>query len=269
MTEKPEGYLWDHTLDDERSRLEAQAAIWDPHTMRYLELLDVRPGWRCLEVGAGTGTITRWLTDRVSPGGSVVATDLDTRFLAALDHPAVEIRAHDITADDLEESAFDLVYARMVLMHLPEADTHLEKMLRAVAPGGWLLVQDVDLAYLESPGSKHFTWPQSNQRFSTKIMRALNGLLTMTGADPAYARSHATRLLSLGLEDVRAEAVNHFERGRPDSPYRAAFERVMQYLVQFSGITERQAQRRLDQVSNPSYGFSSGPMISAWGRRPR
>lgn len=201
MTEKtqPEGYLWGRELDEEHKRLDAQAAIWDPHTVRYLEGIGVGPGWRCLEVGAGTGTVTRWLADRVSPGGSVVATDIDTRFLAALDQPAVEIRTHDITADPLEEASFDLVYARMVLMHLPDADKHLDTMLRALVPGGWLLVQDVDLAYLESPGSKHITWPQSNQRFSTKIMRALNGLLSMTGADPAYARGHVTRLLSLGL----------------------------------------------------------------------
>lgn len=268
MSEQPEGYLWDNTLAEEKARLDAQAAIWDPYTRRYLEALGVGPGRRCLEVGAGTGTITRGLAEAVTPGGSVVATDVDTRFLAGMGHDAVEIRQHDITSDDLEDGVFDLVYARMVLMHLPDADTHLERMTAAVRPGGWLLVQDVDLSFNESPASKPFTWPPSNQRFSVKIMRALNGLLGMTGASPSYAKQHPTRLITLGLEDVGAESVNRLARGESGGPYEAAFERVAPYLVQYGGMSERDVQRRLEQLGDPAIAFSSGPMISAWGRRP-
>ena len=267
MAEQPDSYLWDNTLAEEKARLDAQAAIWDPYTKRYLEELGVDAGWRCLEVGAGTGTMTTWLADRVTPGGSVLATDIDTRFLAAVQHPSVEIRRHDITSDELE-GTFDLVYARMVLMHLADADAHLVKLAAAVRPGGWLLVQDVDLSFVESPASKPYTWPPSNQRFSVKIMRALNNLLGLTGASPAYAKDHPTKLLTLGFQDVGAETVNRLVRGDPEGPYPAAFERVMPYLVQYGGMTERDVQRRLQQLGDPGIAFSSGPMMSAWGRRP-
>ena len=269
MTEqRPEGYLWDNTLSAEKARLNAQAAIWDPYTRRYLEEIGVAPGWRCLEVGAGTGTITAWLADRVSPHGSVVATDIDTRFLEAAAIPSVEVRQHNITTDNLEEDEYDLVYARMVLMHLPDADTHLAKMAGAVRPGGWLLVQDADLSFGESPASKPFTWPPSNQRFSVKIMRALNGLLSMTGASPSYAQGHPTRLIALGFSDGGAESVNRLARGEKGGTYEAAFERVAPYLVQYGGMSERDVQRRLKQLGDPDITFSSAPMISAWGRRP-
>src|SRR5687767_5699881 len=103
---RPDSYLWDNTLAEEKRRLDDQAAIWDPYSQRYLDALGLAPGWRCLEIGAGTGTMTQWIADRVAPRGSVVATDIDTRFLSALEHPALEVRPHDITSDALEEGAF-------------------------------------------------------------------------------------------------------------------------------------------------------------------
>jgi ubiquinone/menaquinone biosynthesis C-methylase UbiE len=264
----PESYLWDNTLREEKTRLDAQAAIWDAHTKRYLEGLGIAPGWRCLEVGAGSGTMTTWIADRVTPGGSVVAADIDTRFLRWLDHPAVEVRELDITTGDVEGDAFDLVYARMVLMHLPDPESHLRTMARALRPGGWLFVQDVDLAFVETNGARPFTWPAKDHRFGVKTMRALNGLLEMTGASRDTAQHHVHRMKALGLEDVRAESVHRMEWGAEDSPYRLAFERVMPYLVEYAGLSEHDVQRRLTQLSDGECAFSTGPMMSVWGRRP-
>jgi hypothetical protein len=66
----------------------------------------------------------------------VVATDINTRFLDALDHPNLEVRRHDIIADELEESAFDLVQVRAVLMHLAEPGRALQRMVAALKSGG-------------------------------------------------------------------------------------------------------------------------------------
>jgi len=59
----------------------------------------VAAGWRCLEVGAGGGSIAEWLCDRVGPDGRVVATDLDTRWVAKLSQPYLEVRVHDLLED--------------------------------------------------------------------------------------------------------------------------------------------------------------------------
>ena len=63
-------------------RLRLLAALLDDGTFRLLERLGVQPGWRCLEVGAGGGSVAAWLCDRTAPGGSVLATDLDTTVSA-------------------------------------------------------------------------------------------------------------------------------------------------------------------------------------------
>jgi trans-aconitate methyltransferase len=58
--------------------------------------------------------------------------------------PAIEIRRHDIVKEALEEHAFDLVHARLLLEHLPERNLVLPKLVRALRSGGWLLVESVD-----------------------------------------------------------------------------------------------------------------------------
>jgi ubiquinone/menaquinone biosynthesis C-methylase UbiE len=53
---------------------------YDPGTFESLGRVGIKPSWRCLELGAGAGSVARWLAAWV-PDGSVVATDIDTLFL--------------------------------------------------------------------------------------------------------------------------------------------------------------------------------------------
>jgi 2-polyprenyl-3-methyl-5-hydroxy-6-metoxy-1,4-benzoquinol methylase len=145
-------YAFGHEWSEERRRLQMNESLLDPGTIRHLEALGVGPGWRCLEVGAGAGSITRWLCERVGPSGRVVATDLECDFIADFDEKNLEVRSHDISADDLEEGAFDLVHSRMVLQHVPGRDEALKRMVRALAPGGVLLEEDMDCASVVGSG---------------------------------------------------------------------------------------------------------------------
>ena len=114
------GYInADTEMETESARLGLLEASRDPGTMRQLEQLGVGPGWRCLEVGAGRGSIVRWLAEKVTPTGSVTAVDIDPRFLSDMPEN-VEVRALDIREDEVEAEAFDLVHCRALLMHLPD-----------------------------------------------------------------------------------------------------------------------------------------------------
>ena len=100
--------------DDERLRLLEQ--VFDPGSRQRREL--VRPGWRCLEVGAGRGSMAAWLAERVGPDGQVVAIDIDVGYLARLDVPNLVVRRHDILndpVDDLDPGSFDVVCSRLML----------------------------------------------------------------------------------------------------------------------------------------------------------
>src|SRR5690348_8987341 len=113
MTTKTEGqYLFSHEWEGESDRLMALSAALDPVTKRHLAPLGVGPGWRCLEVGAGTGTVAEWLAGLVGEKGRVLATDLSLALMEArgLQAENLELRVHDVIHDPLPEGEFDLVH---------------------------------------------------------------------------------------------------------------------------------------------------------------
>ena len=125
-------------------RFAALSALFDSSSQRHLADRGVGSGWHCLEVGGGGGSIAGWLSERVGPAGHVVVTDVDIRFLEKIKCPNVDVRLHDVTRDPLPERAFDLIHARMVLIHLPARDRVLSRLLRALKPGGWLVCEEFD-----------------------------------------------------------------------------------------------------------------------------
>src|SRR5262249_35920145 len=141
--------------NDEVARLRLIEAEWDPHTIRHLEAIGVAAGWRCLEVGAGAGSIVRWLSERVGPAGQVVAADINPRFLGGLRGPNVEVRQCDITRDEIEAGHYDLVHCRHLVIHMDDAADVLRRMTAALRPGGWLLVEEPDLGAVEAVDRAH------------------------------------------------------------------------------------------------------------------
>ena len=87
--------------DIERARLRLLEEYHDPLTSSQLDAIGVGEGWRCLDVGAGGGSVTRMLADRVGSAGSVLAVDLDPRLLEELASDRVEVRRHDLMSDPL------------------------------------------------------------------------------------------------------------------------------------------------------------------------
>jgi hypothetical protein len=114
------GYAYDHAWTQERIRLAGLEAALDPGTRAHLLRLGVGPGSRCLEIGAGGGSVAFWLAERVAPGGTVVATDLETDFLEseATGHPRLEVLRHDIMAAALP-TGFEVLGHRQAHRRLP------------------------------------------------------------------------------------------------------------------------------------------------------
>ena len=82
--------------DLERARLKLLEELYDPLSISQLDAIGVGEGWRCLDVGAGAGSVTRMLAQRVGSTGSVLAVDLDTTLLQALASDRIEVHHHDL-----------------------------------------------------------------------------------------------------------------------------------------------------------------------------
>jgi ubiquinone/menaquinone biosynthesis C-methylase UbiE len=140
-------YIFENAAPQAGQRFTSLETLYDPWTIRHLEATGIGPGWQCWEVGAGGGSIAAWLGERCGPTGHVLVTDIDPRFLvesASLDQPTIEIQRHDIVADPLPAQTFDLIHARLVLFHLPAREQALQRMMTALKPGGWLVLDEFD-----------------------------------------------------------------------------------------------------------------------------
>jgi SAM-dependent methyltransferase len=259
-------YAFDNDWHRERERLAALEAIMDPKTIRHLESLGVREGWRCLEVGAGGGSIAEWLCRRVGATGHVVATDANTRFLAAIAAPNLEIWRHDIVADPLPEAAFDLVHARAVLEHLPERQAILARLAAAIKPGGWLLIEDAD----------YVTWntEPTADRETAAIFRqgsdAYFGFRRQAGLDTSFAGRLHHALRTAGLADVGAEGTIWPVTGGSTYAqiWRLGVEQVRSRVVAAGYLGEGELTAYLTLLDDPGFTWLGPIVMSVWGQRP-
>lgn len=157
MTADSTSYALDR--DGSRIRLELLEKHVDRLTQRRLVELGIARGWRCLEVGGGLGSVARWLSEQVGPEGRVTVTDLDTRHLQELSArtmPNTEVWKHDVAVDPLPESHYDLIHARWLLYHLSDPAKVCHRLVRALRPGGKVLLEDVDFFPLAAAHSRPF-----------------------------------------------------------------------------------------------------------------
>ena len=130
----------------ELERLRAIEVLFDPASRRVLNGAGVAANWRCLEIGAGAGSIVRWLSEAVGPRGGVTAVDLDCRFLRDFSCANVQIVEGDFNQLNLPPKSFDLVHARYVLVHMAEPQAVIRRMLNMLKPGGWIVVEEPDFS---------------------------------------------------------------------------------------------------------------------------
>lgn len=133
-------YLLENRRSEAAQRFTALSALFDPVTLRLFDTCGIGAGWRCWEVGAGGSALVRAIAERVGPAGHVLATDIDASWARQACSPNVGVLTHDVALDPPPGEQFDLVHARLVLVHLPERERAFANMLRALKPGGWPVI---------------------------------------------------------------------------------------------------------------------------------
>jgi len=254
------------TEEEKLNRLRRLEAVLDPVTTRYLETIGVNEGWKCLEAGAGAGSMAQWLSPRVGSTGRVVATDIDTRVLKRLSIPNLEIRQHDLDNDHLEEDEYDLVHCRSVLTALQEPEKALKRMADAVRPGGWLIIEEDDYGSILSTD---LTNPAAAP-FVAFWRGGIESLRKMRILDPLIGRQVRGFVEQLGFIDVSHEGWTHITRGGdPMAQFDVA---NMQMAAKPAIEAGRLAQEQLDSIlhllQDPTFYYLGLTMFSAWGRKP-
>ena len=250
----------------ERERLALLTQIADPITIRRLTVRGVAPGWRCLDVGAGDGSVACWLAKTVGPTGRVVATDINPSFLDGQGLNNFEIRRHDLLKDDLEVGHYDLVHCRFVLQHLPDPIRGLRRMADAVRPGGWLLVEEFDIGALAAvdPGHPRAAAFDRASRVLWSAMQAGGPI------DPTFGRRLPALLEGCGVRELGHDGVTLVGRG---GDRQARFAQMTDELlrprfVAAGVLSDTDFEEKSRAYDDPSFWFVGFTSFGAWGRRP-
>ncbi|MER5750977.1 methyltransferase domain-containing protein [Streptomyces sp. NPDC002088] len=261
---RDDGYLLDNQQTEAAERFDAFTALFDPTTFRHLEGLGVGPGWRCWEVGAGGTSVVSWLAEKVGSTGKVVATDIDTSQLAEVARTPVEVRVHDVGAQEPPGEGFDLVHARLVLVHVPDREQALRSMVKALRPGGRLLIEDAD------PALQPLLCPEEygpEQQLANRLRHGFRKLLADRGADLAYGRKLPRLLREAGLRQVEADAYFPVASPACTALESATVRQIRDRLVTAGLATDEDIDRHLANVAAGGMDLATAPMISAWGRK--
>ena len=140
------------TIEMIASALETRAA--DPSMLpvvdAYLDALEVSEGARIVDIGCGTGGVTRRIADRF-PTASVLGLEPSAALTEkakdlAGDRPHLTFSVGDGAALDLEDCAVDVSILHTVLSHVPDPAPLVEEAARILRPGGTLVICDADFS---------------------------------------------------------------------------------------------------------------------------
>jgi SAM-dependent methyltransferase len=251
-----------------RERLRVLARVMGPATGALLEPL-VRRDARCLDVGCGGGDVTAELA-RLAAGGVAVGVDVDDTKLALARGEAlaaglgnVEFRTEDALAPPTNAERFDIVYSRFLLSHLPDAARAVASMAARLAPGGVLVVEDID-------ASAQFCHPECHafERFVTLY----GDVVRARGADPDIGPKLPGLLQSAGLRDVGMRVVQPAAmKGEVKLLSPITFEAIADAVVA-EGLDSRD---ELDRLIDQLWDFAGADdtvvsmprVVQTWARR--
>ena len=247
-------------------RFSGLETTFDPSTVRVLTGVGVTGGWACWEIGAGGGSIARWLADRVGPTGRVLATDIDPRFILPSQLSHLEVARHGVTADAIPPGSL----RPRPRPAGPEPSAAAPPMswsalTQALRPGGWLVIED--FCNVLERSSEPIDAAEAEFR---RVHVALADFLARgTDNQSDYATSLPQLLARLGLADVGGEGRLVFGQG--GSPgmrvMEAALRQVGDQMIAAGQVDRSALDKAIDYLTNPTSIVSMPLMVSAWGRR--
>lgn len=249
-----------------RSRLRLLSEVMREGTDPLLDRFCM-PGMRCLDLGSGGGDVATSMAARVGDNGSVLGVDLDAAkvAMATAEAHALGLRNVAYEAADVNEwspsERFNLVYARFLLSHLPSRRELLERAKEWLAPGGVLLLEDIDFrGHRSHPHSLELdttvAWYEqvvAKRGGNAWLGPELPGLLREAGLANVGIGAWQPVALQGGIKDLIVVTI----------------EAISQAIVDDGLATEDELQRvveRLRSVADDSTTLMGGPTIfQAWG----
>ncbi|WP_207918580.1 class I SAM-dependent methyltransferase [Saccharopolyspora karakumensis] len=264
MSTPDEGYgetIFSHADANEYERLQALSDALDPVTLSVLESLPSEVGPQWLELGAGNGSVARWMAER-HPSVHVTGTDRSLRFLDPRGHDNLRFLCHDVTQDSFPDGSWDLIHARYLLCHLPERDYVHSATTRWLSPGGWLVLEEPALFPLHSA---------RDDAYRRVSLGALEVLAQRLGTDCTdCALNLPIKSASLGLADISMQVTcPTITLGTPACTFwRLTLEHLKPAIAELPYVREEEVADVIDRLSQPGFLDLGMATITVTARKP-
>jgi SAM-dependent methyltransferase len=272
--ERPQDRYALERTPEEYARLRAQSRVWEPATGRLFDQVALAPGATCLDAGCGPGETMRLMAQRVGTSGHVTGVDVDASLgaqavamLREAGHRQCAFESIDLTTSEpVPGGPFDLVFARLLLYHLPQRVMVLKRLWDAVAPGGHLIVQDYDIrsaGVLPSLASLD------------ECLRVVVGAFAAAGCD-VHVGARLPQLFTqarIGAPDGTDVAGRIEPLADAQAMFAAVLRSVLPVAISHGITTEQRGSAALSAIAHDAQRFPDQPalwplLIGAWKRKP-
>jgi SAM-dependent methyltransferase len=263
-TSSAPSYSFDNNDIEAVDRHSYLGEMLDAGTVDRLSGLGDLTGKRLLEFGAGGGSVARWMTDRAGPSGRVLATDINPRHIPP--YPGLEVLRHDLVTEPVPEGPWDVIHGRLVLLHLPEREEILVRLVAALAPGGVLFLEEWETTFrklvLAAPDR------ESAELIELYHDALVGPVLPAKGNDPTWASRVHAAMLAAGLTDVDTVITSRSWPGGTAGALLIAAN-IGQLRDEFltAGLTAEQLDRICRLVADPRIVLRGHFTYSTIGRR--
>ncbi|MEV7625736.1 class I SAM-dependent methyltransferase [Actinoplanes sp. NPDC089786] len=253
-------YAFDNDHDESANRHRHLAAMYDDFTLRRITELGLAAGQRCLELGAGGGSVAARLAGL---GAKVLATDLNVRHLPP--DGRYDILQHDLRRDPVPAGPWDLIHARLLLLHLGSRAEILTRLAAALAPGGVLLIEDFETTFRK--GVLRAPTPADAAIYDAYHEALAERVMPSFGNDPTWAgRVHAA-MLDAGLTDVTTEVhARSWPGGSAGALLQASNIVQQRAALRDAGLADADLDRILELLNDPGMVVRGHLLYSTAGR---
>jgi len=270
MPQRDQYFLGQSPAEQERLCLQAEELAQDANLL--FDRIGVARGWRAVELGCGPGGCLDILSRKVGPGGSVVGVEINADavsrargYLADQNVENVEVVQADGKATGLPRGSFDLAFARLLLLNVPEPERIVGEMVALAKSGGVVAFHEADwgLRICDPPHAAF-----------DLLLRVFMDYANANGMDFFIGTRLPRMLRDAGLGDVQVNPIVHvFPSGNPMRTFFLQFAENLRDRIQAQGLISKpefdEAVAAVKQrLENPDTLLLFPLYIQAWGRKP-
>lgn len=229
---------------------------------KYYQQISLPEKSHILDLGCGQGEATRLLYQTFSPA-QCIGFDLDEALIEIAINKGGGPIYQQGNAKKLpfENDSFDLVFARLLLIHVPGCEDVIQEMIRVCKPGGLIMVQDLVIPKTADLFPENWAYEKINQ-----AMRALFANPDMGKQLPLLFKNH-------GLADIRirSDIFLLHEKGLAKKLMTQTAEGMLERMLKNGILEESKTTEFIEEMkrveASNNYTFLTNPFITVWGTK--